>query len=307
MNTTEPKSAPAIDSKKLELLQSLLTPAPASLNEEQIQQIHDRIVEQVKATLTPEPVHVTVTAPSGKVTVSGEQHHLFPDLLDLLSEGELVFLTGGPGSGKTTAVEEAAKALELPFYSLSLSAQTGTHALLGYQDAHGRFVSTDFRRAFEDGGVFCLDEVDNGNPNVLAVLNTALANGHCSFADGMVARHADFRLVATGNTVGRGGSAQFVGRNPIDAATLDRFAMIHWDYDMAFEQKLAGDPEWTGYVQSIRSAAESLGSKLIVSPRASMKGAKMRRKGWSKQKCADAYIWKGLSQDERRKIEAALA
>src|SRR5688572_1560316 len=45
--------------------------------------------------------------------------------------------------------------------------------------------------ALTEGGVLCLDEIDNSNPSVLTVLNSALANGYCSFPNGMPAKHKD--------------------------------------------------------------------------------------------------------------------
>ena len=264
------------------------------------------IKASILAEITPPAVEISIMSPAGFKIELGAQHCLFPTLLTYIQAGIMPFITGGAGGGKTTAAEMVAKALELPFYSLSLSSQTGVHALLGYNDANGNYVSTDFRRAFAGGGVFILDEIDNGNANVLAVLNTALANGHCSFADKSIARHADFKLIATANTVGRGGSTQFVGRNPIDGATLDRFAMIHWSYDEAFEFKLAGNDQWVKRVQAIRKAAESLNSKLIISPRASINGAKLLAVGVLQSEVEEAVIFKGLPKDEKIKILASV-
>jgi cobaltochelatase CobS len=100
------------------------------------------------------------------------------------------------------------------------------------------YVSTEFRKAFEFGHVFNLDEIDHANPNVLGVLNSALANKQMAFPDGMVTRHDNFIVVASGNTFGTGATAQYVGANPIDAATKDRFAVMEIHYDEAIEDAM---------------------------------------------------------------------
>jgi cobaltochelatase CobS len=90
--------------------------------------------------------------------------------------------------------EQAAEALGIPSHGISLSPQTPASALLGYMQAAGDYVSTQFRQAYEHGGLFHFDEVDNAHPSVLAVINGALANGHMDFPDGRVKRHGDFQL-----------------------------------------------------------------------------------------------------------------
>ena len=110
--------------------------------------------------------------------------------------------------------------------------------ITGYMDATGDYVRTAFRNAFEHGGVFLFDEVDNGNANALGVVNSALANGSMAFPDGMVKRHPDFLCVASANTYGRGADRQYVGRQALDAAFMDRFEVIHVDYDEALEEAL---------------------------------------------------------------------
>lgn len=84
-----------------------------------------------------------------------------------------------------------------------------------------------------------LDELDNGHPGLLTELNQALALDICAFPDGMVVRHARFRFVTTGNTYGTGGGRQYVGRQALDAATLDRLVTIDVPVDENLETRLA--------------------------------------------------------------------
>jgi hypothetical protein len=114
------------------------------------------------------------------------------------------------------------------------------YKLTGFIDAQGRIVSTAFRKAFEFGGVFLFGETDASMPGALLAFNTALANGWMDFPDGVVQKHPDFRVVADANTFGTGADRLYVGRNQLDAASLDRYAVLDWPYDEALEAALSG-------------------------------------------------------------------
>lgn len=201
-------------------------------------------------------------------------------------------------SGKTTMVEESAKVLDLPFYSKSVSVQTGTHEFFGYYDANGNYVPTLFRKAYEEGGVFLLDEFDAGNPNVLAALNQSVANGSCPFPDKMVPKHKDFIMVIAGNTFGTGATMEYVGRNKIDAATLDRFVFMEIPYDEKFELNLAKDKEWCKEVQQYRKIANTKGLKVVISPRATFYGEMLLAAGLPKADVLKMTVLKGLTPSE---------
>jgi cobaltochelatase CobS len=133
---------------------------------------------------------------------------------------------------------KCAEILKLPHYSISVNEQTTKTDFLGYFDAHSTLIITNFRKAYEHGGVFIIDEIDAGNPNVLTVLNSALANGEMAFPDGNVKRHQDFICVCTGNTTGDESNIQYIGRNILDAATLDRFIRLYVGYSETLEKAL---------------------------------------------------------------------
>lgn len=202
--------------------------------------------------------------------IEGKTHKQFPDVLKAIGAGLNVFLVGEAGSGKTHLVEQCAKTLSLPFYCISVCAQTSASVLLGYMNANGKYVRTLFREAYENGGVFLLDEIDNGNPNVLSVLNSAMANGVCAFPDKMVQKHKDFIVCASGNTYGTGADRKYVGRLEIDAATLDRFAFIELQYDEMLERETCGNEKVAELIQYLRANAKKLQLRHIISPRASI-------------------------------------
>lgn len=284
----------------LQTLMASLAPQGDSPSIEEL----NRLSERVQQLENKKPREVVVTTPKADKVPVGLVHKSFGDLLTVLGCGVHAYLTGPAGSFKTSAATQAAKALDLKCSAISVCQQTTAVSLLGYMNAMGDYVTTEFRKRYQSGGVFILDEIDNGNANVLAVLNSALANGSCAFPDGMVARHEDFRLVATANTFGQGANAQYVGRCQLDAATLDRFAFIQWEYDSEMEMEIASDKNWCKRVQSLRASADRLNSRIVISPRATFEGGKLLAAGMSQSKVEDLKIWAGTSEEERQKIIA---
>jgi hypothetical protein len=246
---------------------------------------------------------VEVKLPNGNVRKVDGQHKLFPKLLRLLALRENVWIVGPAGSGKSTACHAAADALGIPYGAISVCSQTPVSALLGYMDANGNYVETEFRRRYEQGGVFNIDEIDKGNANVIAVLNSALSNGECAFPDRMVKRHTDNCLVATANTFGTGADRVYVGSLQIDGATLDRFAFLEWPYDEAFEQEIVGNDEWLGRVLRYRRNAQGHNLRVVISPRASIKGARMLAAGFEQDEVETMLIFKGCDAATIAKIK----
>lgn len=233
-------------------------------------------------------------------------HAKLPLVVTALEAGENVMLVGPAGTGKSTIAENAAQALGLTFYSISLGPTTPTSKMFGYLNATGDYVSTPFRRAWENGGLMLIDEYDNGHPGLNAEMNQAWAGTVCAFPDKMVTMHPDFRLVTTANTFGRGADRQYVGRNPLDAATLDRFITIEINVDEQLEYAIAHslreDPlteddvtAWIIDVRRWRKAAEDARLNVIISPRAVFSGVKLMSAGFSRAEVIDAKITPGLT------------
>ncbi|MGW4490343.1 AAA family ATPase [Amycolatopsis sp. NPDC004368] len=255
------------------------------------------------------PTVVSVVLPSGRpIELAEDTHAVLPEVLVALHARCHVLLVGPAGTGKSMLAKHCAQALGLPFQALSLGPTTPMSKVFGYYDADGTYHDTPFRRAFEHGGVLLLDELDNGHPGLLAELNQALALGVCAFADRMVTAHPDFRLVATGNTHGTGGDRQYVGRQTLDSATLDRFVVLDVPIDEGLEERVAlcHAPSHPGEVEelvaSIRQLrATALAKKLpvILSPRASIDGAKLLEAGAGVEPVMRGRVIRGLSDAHR--------
>ena len=277
------------------------------------------------------PAHVTIDLTAPNVNLSGDavMHHKFPLLAAAVASRVNVMLVGPAGSGKTTAAKQAATALGLPFYGTG--ALSSEYKLSGFIDAQGRIVSTAFRKAFEHGGVFLFDEMDASLPSALLAFNAALANDWMDFPDANVQRHPDFRVIAGANTYGTGADRQYVGRNQLDAASLDRYAVLEWGYDEALEASFLGLPapkgapapasilprveeevkglavRWIDRVRKVRGAVDSLKVRHVVSPRATLNGTKLLAAGWDWHNVEEAVIWKGLDNDTKNKVIAKAA
>lgn len=238
-------------------------------------------------------------APAVKVDRS---HKMLETVLTAVVAGAAPMLVGPAGSGKTTLAEQIAKVLKRKFYMEARV--TSEFKLVGFTDANGKTVRTQFREAYEHGGVFLFDEVDASDADAMTAFNAALANGICAFPDALVKRHKDFVAIAAGNTFGRGADRQYVGRNQLDAATLDRFVIFEVDYDEQLELEISGDAKWCKRVQAIRAAVDAEKVRHIVSPRASIMGAKMLAAGMDQSTVEEAVVWKGLDATNRQRVEA---
>ena len=295
---------PQLD-ERAALIAQLLAPQAPAFDEAQL-------VDLIKQHAT---ISLSVTPrPEREAIVIDGAHQQLPELVTWLSTGTNVYLTGPAGSGKTTLAEQAAKALDVPFYSSG--AIMASYELLGVRNAHGEYIATPLRKAYAEGGLFLLDEIDGCSSRALICFNQLLANDTFAFPDGMVKKHPDFVAVGGANTTGQGATRQYIGRSQLDAATLDRFVQIEVTYDRNLEERMTqaeftahgGTDDrkvkaWLKKVWNVREQLEKMNSTALATPRASLYGARGLAKGLTPDQLVPQILTKHLSEDQRAQLK----
>ena len=81
-----------------------------------------------------------------------------------------LFLVGKPGSGKTVLAYAISAATGIPIYTIVFSKDTDEEEFEGKTrivDGRAQFVETDFLKAYKNGGIVVLEEVNLANPAVV--------------------------------------------------------------------------------------------------------------------------------------------
>lgn len=239
-----------------------------------------------------------ILTPSTTIVKSGEVHHEKYELIKTcLESGIPVYLAGPAGSGKNHTVEQIAKELGWDFY-FSNSVQQ-EYKLTGFIDAGGCFHETEFYKACNNNKecIFFLDEMDASIPEVLVLLNAAIANGYFEFPNGRI----DFdhvHFVAAGNTVGSGADDMYTGRMVLDQATLDRFAIIEFDYSLNIEMAITkNNVELVTFIRQLRDEAKNKGIRATFSYRCMTMITKLENAGMDLVTAITISVVKGLDKD----------
>ena len=239
----------------------------------------------------------------------------FERILKLAAIRQNILMIGPSGSGKTFLAARLAEALKLKYYMQSCSAGISESQLTGWllpTKAGGAFeyVASGFVEAYENGGVFLLDEIDAADAQILMIINAALANHTMSVAqrtkNPMVKRHKDFICIAAANTMGHGEDEIYAGREILDGATLDRFraGIVFIDYDDGVEESLV-DTEVLIWGRQIRAAIKEhrlhhiMSTRVMVDFTTQKKQLGLERKDWDESYFLD---W---TPDERRYCNAS--
>lgn len=300
-------------------LRLLLGVEAPKIDEAAMRRIAAKLVREEMVAAGQRPAVIEIRTESGKLgEVKGAStHKAFPDVVTIVStrvQGRRLhaMLVGPSGSGKTYMSEQVAGAIKLDYYCTG--AVLSKYDLIGFvpPDFNGESgncpsLRTPFRNAYENGGVFLWDEVDGSDPRALVAFNQALDNGFFAFPDKCVKQHPDFVCIASANTWGTGATADYVGRNKLDAAFLKRFIRVEIDYDETLERDLVGPEhaDWARFVQGVRRAVRVEGVKVLVTPRDTLKGAALLQAGMTRDKVEAMTIFAGLDSDTTARLRKA--
>ncbi len=194
------------------------------------------------------PQRIVVETGGQDVEVEGTPHKMFARILTMLARKRNVMMVGPAGTGKGYLATMIAQALGMEdrYAYLSCSEGMSEGMLTGRCIPLANkvlYMGTEIVDKWEHGGLIFIDEVDASNPNVLLVLNEALSSGRMALPNRhenpYAIRHKDTHVLCAANTWGLGANLQYVGRNRLDAAFLDRFSYFEVDYDHNVERSIA--------------------------------------------------------------------
>lgn len=193
-------------------------------------------------------------------------------------------IVGPAGNGKTTTCEIALKAQGFEFESLSCTDRTEVVDLVG-----GTILTTNgeewvdgiVTRCFREGKAVILDELDALDPRVMMCLQNALQDAgpdntgrYVSTPAGRVYPSGKCPILMTMNTVGSGATRQYVGRNRLDSASMDRITILQTGYENevevlkkrgAIKGRLA--KKIVTWAETTRKHIDNAGLALVLSPR----------------------------------------
>jgi hypothetical protein len=252
-------------------------------------------------------MHLTVNYDVGdhqevqKRTASRHFHDRFKDVMEMVAIGETPYLVGPSGSGKGVIADQVARLFGLKMYTVRFFAGMSEINLSGMLipvEANGSFsyVPVGAVLAFEHGGLFFADEVDNGDNNTTLILNP-LTNGEdihipIRFRNPVVKRHPNFRMIMAGNTTGHGADRVYTGRQALDGAFMDRIrsSVVRVDYDKDLEAAL-GDDEVVDWAWKVRDAISKHNLRHIMSTRTIVRFTRQKRMlGWGRDRWYASYF-----------------
>lgn len=282
----------------------------------------DRVTKLIDEKLAGHASRFEFKASNGEFKpIEGLVHPQVTQVVTWLRATGTCWLWGASGGGKTHLARQVAEVLEVDPYVWSADPTTTVAKIMGYRNvANGEFVEGYCYAPFKNGGLSAADEIDTGDPGVIASANAMLSNAHYTFPNGeQVKRHPKFYFLALANTKGTGATCGYVARNKLDAATLDRFPVIELKYDPGIEMSVAcgiGEPgaPWKPsepadqatqqkFVQWVQKVREHCGTSVLISPRASINGCRALRAGVPMPEVIDALIFKLVASDSVQRIK----
>lgn len=170
-----------------------------------------------------------------KALFRDEQGEYVPFAMDYMVRGLNISLNGPKATGKNTLVDSLAWFFNDEEFEISINAGTTAEDIRGGKtfetdengNAHIVYEVTQSSECADRGGILCFDEINEGVPEILTVINPMtdkrrrfeLPGGGCK------EMHPRTRIIATMNN-----SEEYAGTNEMNNATQGRFMNIQFEY-----------------------------------------------------------------------------
>lgn len=271
-------------------------------------EIKDLVTDTVNGIVSRPIINNIVVNGSQVASTTGRRHHQYGDVMEHILLGDILYLWGGAGAGKTTVISQIAKDLGKRFELVTFSAQTTEAKLVGFRDASGEVRETPLVEALQMPSIILMDEWDACPPSVAITVNAITANRMISTPSGTYEVHPEAVVVFSGNTNLDGATSAYNGRSATDFSSKDRVSVVEFLYDLDMERDLTisaldGDAvkadQWLRIVRKARANILALGpttgARIAVTPRAAISGATLLRSGrFDFKYVANARLRKGI-------------
>ncbi len=191
-----------------------------------------------------------------------------------MKAGRTVALVGPAGTGKTSAAIAAAKALGFVPYEADVTHHTLPEHLVGRVGFNGKediFRPGICALALQDPkGCIILNEWDAANPTTAMALQSLFERRNPKTLSAMdsdkirIKAEGTCPIILTMNTLGDGPNRQYVGRNRLDYATMDRISIINCGYeneDKILASRKFNEPNIKRIINWTTKAREVIASK----------------------------------------------
>ena len=208
-----------------------------------------------------------------KIQLLESQGYIIPDALRealpwYMMGKKIVYFYGPTQSGKTTIADLLVKVVETEL--LDGGKITEEHSITSYNDVRGIFDENALFYSLYYGKTIFYDELDNGNPDNLVVLGTfasklvnkidnPLSEVTVQFAKRrFVPINANARIIAAGNTTGKGRNREYVARGKMDESSQERLVPIYVGYSDGVEKRIfSRNKEWYEFFGFFRELCNS--------------------------------------------------
>jgi len=190
------------------------------------------------------------------------------EFVSLLDNGMNVWLYGGTGAGKTSLAEQVCAIGKIPLIYQSFHEDIKPDSLFGnfrLEDGNTIWQDGPVTKAYREGLVLLLDEIDGTPPEILFCLYAILDRKPLVLTDNgceVIKPHKNFRIIATGNTLGRGDDdGSYSGTNVLNRAFLNRFR-IWYKVDYPSEKVYKSIIMKEGVTESVASVVARLAREI---------------------------------------------